>query len=100
MQRGQDLLTAAPHFHDRLGVVIEDQQAALALPDFAQNPLELRGETLFSSPVNLKCMAPDIRGTEEREIAHTAGDKTAALVRRYIRDEELLRSNMTARLGL
>jgi integrase len=41
-----------------------------------------------------------IHGAEEREIARTTGHKTAAMVRRYIRDGELLRSNMTARLGL
>jgi integrase len=41
-----------------------------------------------------------IDGAEEREIARTTGHKTSAMVRRYIRDGELLRSNMTARLGL
>lgn len=41
-----------------------------------------------------------IHGAEEREIARTTGHKTSAMVRRYIRDGELLRSNMTARLGL
>lgn len=41
-----------------------------------------------------------IHGAEEREIARTTGHKTAAMVRRYIRGGELLRSNMTARLGL
>jgi integrase len=41
-----------------------------------------------------------IHGAGELEIARTTGHKTSAMVRRYIRDGELLRSNMTARLGL
>lgn len=39
-------------------------------------------------------------GAAERDIARTTGHKTAAMVQRYIRDGELLRSNMTVRLGL
>ena len=36
----------------------------------------------------------------ETAIARTTGHKTAAMVRRYIRDGELMRSNITACLGL
>jgi len=41
-----------------------------------------------------------IEGAEEREIALTTGHKSGEMVRRYIRDAELFRTNMTARLGL
>lgn len=41
-----------------------------------------------------------IEGAEEREIALTTGHKSGEMVRRYIRDAELFRENMTARLGL
>lgn len=41
-----------------------------------------------------------IEGAQEREIARTTGHKSGAMVRRYIRDAELFRTNMTARLGL
>lgn len=41
-----------------------------------------------------------IEGAQEREIARTTGHKSDEMVRRYIRDAELFRTNMTARLGL
>lgn len=41
-----------------------------------------------------------IEGAQEREIALTTGHKSDEMVRRYIRDAEIFRANMTARLGL
>lgn len=41
-----------------------------------------------------------IESAHEREIARTIGHKTVAMVRRYIREGELLLSIMTARLRL
>lgn len=41
-----------------------------------------------------------INGAEERDIARTTLHKSVAMVRRYIRDANLLRNNASARLGL
>lgn len=41
-----------------------------------------------------------IEGATEQEIARSTGHKSDEMVRKYIRDAELFRDNMTARLGL
>lgn len=46
------------------------------------------------------CTQAALNGAEERDIARTTLHKSATMVRRYIRDADLLRNNASARLGL
>jgi site-specific recombinase XerD len=46
------------------------------------------------------CTQAALNGAEERDIARTTLHKSVAMVRRYIRDADLLRNNASGRLGL
>jgi integrase len=86
--------------HGRIGLRMTAQSVALIVKRYANaaglDPASFAGHSLRAGLATAAAM----NGVSERSIMQQTGHKSAAMVRRYIRDGSLFRENAAAKVGL